>query len=253
MSESIEVKATIHQLGFSHHHERGCTIFHAWFWELAVMLFNTNWTRTMQFIPTNTPTPSQGFFPCPASKYNQKALTSGKSLSWFAKMENICLFLYWDVGEPVSYSVQSLHLEVILSPVEWLVLEQELLTLPEHLSSPSVFSEVHVTQSLVLCVCFVDRCLSLCTFSFGHCVVCPSIYGFGLPLWCLQTLLIIPQTIEAVWANSSETTTRDLSVLLLQSLSALRIVVITSVLVISIETRGSVGWAFVAHLSFCFE
>jgi hypothetical protein len=79
-------------------------------------------------------------------------------------MENICLFLYWDVGEPVSYSVQSLHLEVILSPVEWLVLEQELLTLPEHLSSPSVFSEVHVTQSLVLCVCFVDRCLSLCTF-----------------------------------------------------------------------------------------
>ena len=25
---------------------------------------------------------------------------------------------------------------------------------------------------LVLCVYFVDRCLSLCTFSFGHCVVC---------------------------------------------------------------------------------
>ena len=30
-----------------------------------------------------------------------------------------------------------------------------------------------------LCVCFVDRCLSFCPFSFGHCVVCPSsIYGF---------------------------------------------------------------------------
>ena len=28
-------------------------------------------------------------------------------------------------------------------------------------------------------VCFVDRCLSFCTFSFGHCVVCSSsIYGF---------------------------------------------------------------------------
>jgi hypothetical protein len=26
--------------------------------------------------------------------------------------------------------------------------------------------------------CFVDRCLSFCTFSFGHCVVCSSIYGF---------------------------------------------------------------------------
>jgi hypothetical protein len=37
--------------------------------------------------------------------------------------------------------------------------------------------------------CDVDRCLSFCTFSFGHCVVCSSIYGFWLPLWYLQTLL----------------------------------------------------------------
>ena len=38
--------------------------------------------------------------------------------------------------------------------------------------------------------CFVDCCLSFCSFSFGHCVVCPSsIYGFWLTLWYLQTLL----------------------------------------------------------------
>ena len=36
-------------------------------------------------------------------------------------------------------------------------MEQELLTLPEHLSSPPVFSGVRVTRSLVLYVCFVDR------------------------------------------------------------------------------------------------
>ena len=60
-----------------------------------------------------------------------------------------------------------------------IIVEQELLTLPEHLSSPPVFIWVSVTRSLVLCVCFVDHCLSFCTFSFGHCVVCPSsIYGF---------------------------------------------------------------------------
>ena len=54
-----------------------------------------------------------------------------------------------------------------------------LLTLPEYMSSPPVFSAVRVTRSLVLYVCFVDRCLSFCTFSFGHCVVCSSsIYGF---------------------------------------------------------------------------
>jgi hypothetical protein len=54
------------------------------------------------------------------------------------------------------------------------LVEEELLTLPEHLSSHPVFSGVRVTRSLVLCVCFVERCLSLCTFSFGHCVVCSS-------------------------------------------------------------------------------
>ena len=63
------------------------------------------------------------------------------------------------------------------------LVEQKLLTLPEHLSSPPVFSGIHVTQSSVLCVCFVDRCLFFCTFTFGHCVVfSSSIFGFWLPL-----------------------------------------------------------------------
>ena len=54
------------------------------------------------------------------------------------------------------------------------LVEHELLTLPERLSSSLVFSGVRVTRSLVLYVCFVDRCLSFCTFSFGHCVFCWS-------------------------------------------------------------------------------
>jgi hypothetical protein len=37
-------------------------------------------------------------------------------------------------------------------------------TLPEHMSSPPVFSWVRVTRSLALYVCFVDRFLSFCTF-----------------------------------------------------------------------------------------
>ena len=85
-------------------------------------------------------------------------------------------------------------------------MEQELPTLPEHPSSPPVFSGVRVTRSLVLCVCcgirvtrslvlcvccgirvtrslvlcvrLVNRRFSFCPFSFGHCVVCSSIYGF---------------------------------------------------------------------------
>ena len=72
------------------------------------------------------------------------------------------------------------------------LVEHELLTLLEHLSSPSVFSGVRVNRSLVLCVCIIDRCLFFCSFSFGHCFVCSSsIYGFWLSLWYLQTLLML--------------------------------------------------------------
>jgi hypothetical protein len=70
--------------------------------------------------------------------------------------------------------------------VTWQVplVEQELLTLPENLSSPPDFCRVRVTRTLVLCVCFVDHCLLFCTFSFAHCVVCSfSIYGFWLPIF----------------------------------------------------------------------
>jgi len=51
------------------------------------------------------------------------------------------------------------------------------------MSSPPVFSGVRVTLSLVLCVCFVDRYLSFCTFSFGNCVLrryTDSDYPFGI-------------------------------------------------------------------------
>ena len=49
-----------------------------------------------------------------------------------------------------------------------------------HMSIPvlSFFMLMIFIKKKVLCVCFIDRCLSLCPFSFGHCVVCPSIYVF---------------------------------------------------------------------------
>jgi hypothetical protein len=59
-------------------------------------------------------------------------------------------------------------------------------------SSPSVFSGVRVTRSLVLYVCFVDRCLSFCTFSFGHCAVCSSsIYDSDYSFRIFKLFLII--------------------------------------------------------------
>ena len=58
-------------------------------------------------------------------------------------------------------------------------------TLPEHLSSPPVFSGVCVTRSFVLYVCFVDSCLSFCTFSFW-----PLCCLFFFDIWILITPLL---------------------------------------------------------------
>ena len=44
------------------------------------------------------------------------------------------------------------------------LVEQELLTFSEHLSSPPVFGRSRVTRSLGLCVCFVDRCFPFVVF-----------------------------------------------------------------------------------------
>ena len=54
------------------------------------------------------------------------------------------------------------------------LVEHDLLTIPEHPSSPRDFSGIHFAQFLVFCIAL---CRSL--FVVGHCVVCPSsIYGF---------------------------------------------------------------------------
>jgi hypothetical protein len=68
------------------------------------------------------------------------------------------------------------------------LVEQELLTFRSTLVHPQ-FLVGFVFLDLVLCVSFVEHCFSFSTFSFGHCFLCSSIYGFWLPLWYLQTLL----------------------------------------------------------------
>lgn len=65
--------------------------------------------------------------------------------------------------------------------------EQELLTFPQHLRSPLVFSGVRIALSSVFPVmqCFVRRCLS-----FVHCIFSPSlIYGSCLSLGVFKTFI----------------------------------------------------------------
>jgi hypothetical protein len=46
------------------------------------------------------------------------------------------------------------------------LVKQKLPTLPGYMGSPPVFSGVRGTRSLVIYICFVDCCLSFCTFFF---------------------------------------------------------------------------------------
>jgi hypothetical protein len=64
------------------------------------------------------------------------------------------------------------------------LMEQKLITIPEHPTSSPIFNGVRVSQSLVVCVVFCRSLfvlLPFCRFYFGHCIVCPSIYGFWIP------------------------------------------------------------------------
>ena len=53
------------------------------------------------------------------------------------------------------------------------------------------FSGARGTQSLVFCLVFCSSLFVLCPFPLGHCIVCPSIYGFWLPLWYIQARKVL--------------------------------------------------------------
>ena len=85
--------------------------------------------------------------------------------SWLGwPLWNICVHGYVPLVISTSrFFPHSWLITGFVTRLTWRVslVEQELLTLPEHLSSSPVFSGVCVTWSLILCVCLVDhKCLS---------------------------------------------------------------------------------------------
>ena len=70
------------------------------------------------------------------------------------------------------------------------LVEQELLTLMEHMSSPPVFSGVRVDWSLVFCVVFCRSLFVLLSFFFWPlCCLSFDLRIMIALIWCLQTLL----------------------------------------------------------------
>ena len=89
-------------------------------------------------------------------------------------VKGILVFMY------VTYQVKFWSMPLFTGFVTRLTLpvqlvEQALPTLLKHLSTNTVFSGFRVIWSLVLYICFVDRYLSSCPLSFGHCVICSSV------------------------------------------------------------------------------
>jgi hypothetical protein len=103
--------------------------------------------------------------------------------NWFQTRRYLCEFPIWSYVKPLW----EIHIKTILSGTSnsirttlwwnchWKVLFQNC---------------VRQSRSPTKMAATVQCCLSLCPFSFGHCVVYPSlIYGFWLPLWYFHTLL----------------------------------------------------------------
>ena len=74
------------------------------------------------------------------------------------------------------------------------------------LTSTYLVDKIYLYEnSLILCLCFVDRCSSFSAFSFGHCVVCSfrftdSDYSFGIfKLW-LHTTIIYMFSIDFLYS-----------------------------------------------------
>jgi hypothetical protein len=104
-----------------------------------------------------------------------------KPNSWCTKAEQYTC-IYYNLALYITPVLFTYGMNITRLTRHMSLVEQELLNPPEQLSSPPFLVEF-VFQSLVLCVCFVDRCLSFCTFSFRHCVVCSSsLYRLWIPL-----------------------------------------------------------------------
>jgi hypothetical protein len=85
--------------------------------------------------------------------------------------------------------------------------EQELHTLPEHLSSLSVISGVHITRYLVLCVCFADHCLARFLFLFAIVLSVLRFTASDYPFGIFKLFFVLVVNIAGMKCSSLEVKT----------------------------------------------
>jgi hypothetical protein len=92
------------------------------------------------------------------------------------------LHIYW---RPARYSYQMMFESLKRNTTGISFGAGTQLSLSRYLSLPLICSRIRVSWPLVFCMFW----LSFCPF-FGHCIVCPSSYGFCLTLWYPQTFYV---------------------------------------------------------------
>ena len=75
----------------------------------------------------------------------------------------------------LEYAIITVVVTVIIHTRMYILLKQELFTLRWFIYG---FNGVLVAQYLVFCVVICKSCILLLYFSFGHCIVCLSMYDF---------------------------------------------------------------------------
>ena len=121
-------------------------------------------------------------FPC--TNHVWFALTS----ICFVEDSNLFILFVFDYTYlcPTQFSYHRMFVSFSSNTTGTTCREQELVTLPEHLSSPQVLSWIRFARSLVFCVVFC-RSLFVLLYFFSWSLCCLSFVW--LPLWYLQILL----------------------------------------------------------------
>jgi hypothetical protein len=91
--------------------------------------------------------------------------------------------------------ISSLYLYMISSPKKLVIHDMTVIILKVTINFNNCYpfrsTWVHSRFLMGIVLLYLYFYVSFCPFSFGHCVFCPfPNYGFWLPLWYLQTLLI---------------------------------------------------------------
>jgi hypothetical protein len=147
-------------------------------WRLLSVPDEGYWTNLMKVIERTwwklLSVPDKGYW-----AYLMKVILSVPDEGYWAYLMKVIERTWWTLFQiRVVRTKFDIYIFIV---TRWVPLvEQELAILSEYLNSC-----YRIAQSFVFCILFCRSLFVLLSCSFGHCIVCPFIYRFWLPIWYL--------------------------------------------------------------------